>query len=272
VFFGTDQGEEVVHPGTPIEVKFTGHFARSMSIADAMNPANILCYEMNGEALPVAHGAPLRLIAPGWFGVANVKWLRRIEVRDTRFLGRFLGRDYVTVREEQREGEMLVVETSIGRGLLKSAPARVVRSDGGYRIDGMAWGPTAIAAVEVRIENVDEGHACGRGHLAIHVAVLASRLAGNAGRAQHHLPRHRVGGTDPQCRDGPAPGLGTGRGGWSELRNHRNGHSRKTVRPPRMMPSPSPSPQPQRGGVAGQVRADHAVRFPGSPRAGSAHS
>jgi DMSO/TMAO reductase YedYZ molybdopterin-dependent catalytic subunit len=91
-------GEGVAHPGTPIEVKFTGHFARSMSIA-------------------VAHGAPLRLIAPGWFGVANVRWLRRIEVRDTRFLGRFMGRDYVTVREEQREGEMVVVETSVGRGL-----------------------------------------------------------------------------------------------------------------------------------------------------------
>jgi DMSO/TMAO reductase YedYZ molybdopterin-dependent catalytic subunit len=153
VFFGTDQGEEVVHPGTPIELKFTGHFARSMSIADAMNPANILCYEMNGEALPVAHGAPLRLIAPGWFGVANVKWLRRIEVRDTRFLGRFMGRDYVTVREEQRDGETVVVETSVGRELLKSAPARVVRSDSRYRIDGMAWGPTPIAAVEVRIDN-----------------------------------------------------------------------------------------------------------------------
>jgi DMSO/TMAO reductase YedYZ molybdopterin-dependent catalytic subunit len=58
VFFGTDKGEEIVHMGTPFEVKFTGHFARSMSIEDAMNPANILCYEVNGEALSVAHGSP----------------------------------------------------------------------------------------------------------------------------------------------------------------------------------------------------------------------
>ena len=153
VFFGVDKGEEVVRQGKPDEVKFTGHFARSMSIEEAMNPANILCYEMNGEALPEGNGAPLRLIAPGWFGIANVKWLNRIEVRDTRFLGRFMGRDYVTVREEQRDGETVVMETSVGRGLLKSAPARVTSSDGHYRIAGMAWGPAPIAAVEVRVDD-----------------------------------------------------------------------------------------------------------------------
>lgn len=153
VFFGADQGEEVLRRGTPLELTFTGHFARSMSIEDAMNTGNILCYEMNGEALPAAHGAPVRLIAPGWFGIANVKWLRRIEVRNTRFMNRFMGRDYVTVREEQRDGEMVVVETTVGRGLLKSAPARVTLNDGHYSIAGMAWGPTPIAAVEVKIDD-----------------------------------------------------------------------------------------------------------------------
>lgn len=152
VFFGTDKGEEVLRKDTPLETKFTGNFARSMSIDDAMNPANILCYEMNGAALPLAHGAPVRLIVPGWYGVANVKWLSRIELRDTRFAGRFMGRDYVTVREEQHDGRTIVTETTVGRGLLKSAPARVMARDGHYRIDGMAWGPHSIAAVEVRID------------------------------------------------------------------------------------------------------------------------
>jgi DMSO/TMAO reductase YedYZ molybdopterin-dependent catalytic subunit len=153
VFFGADKGEEVLRKGTPAELKFTSNFARSMSIADALNPANILCYEMNGAALPAAHGAPVRLLAPGWFGVANVKWLSRIELRDTRFMGRFMGRDYVTVREEQRDGKAIVTETSVGRILLKSAPAKVTLHDGRYRIAGMAWGPAAIAAVEVKIDN-----------------------------------------------------------------------------------------------------------------------
>jgi DMSO/TMAO reductase YedYZ molybdopterin-dependent catalytic subunit len=153
VFFGADRGDEVLRSGTPFELKITEHFARSMSIEDAMSPTNMLCYEMNGEPLPAAHGAPVRLIAPGWFGIANVKWLRRIEVRDTRFMGRFMARDYVTVREESRDGETVVEQTSVGRVLLKSAPARVTHTDGGYRIAGMAWGPTPIAAVEVKIDD-----------------------------------------------------------------------------------------------------------------------
>ena len=51
VFYGADQGEDVAHKGMPFELKSTDTFARSMSIQDAMNPANMLCYEMNGSAL-----------------------------------------------------------------------------------------------------------------------------------------------------------------------------------------------------------------------------
>ena len=71
--------------GGPLTV--TEQFARSMSLKEAMDPRNLLCYGMNGVDLPTEHGAPVRLIAPGWYGVANVKWLKRIEVRDGRFRG-----------------------------------------------------------------------------------------------------------------------------------------------------------------------------------------
>ena len=46
---------------------------------------------MNGEPLPPEHGFPVRLIAPGWYGVANVKWLTRIEVMDHRYAGQLHG-------------------------------------------------------------------------------------------------------------------------------------------------------------------------------------
>jgi DMSO/TMAO reductase YedYZ molybdopterin-dependent catalytic subunit len=153
VFYGADKGEEELRKGSPLELKFSSNFARSMSIADAMNPANLLCYEMNGEALPTGHGFPCRLVIPGWYGVASVKWLSRIEVRNTRFMGRFMGRDYVTVREERHGGRTIVTESSVGRALLKSAPARVTQRDGRYRVSGMAWGPNPIAAVEVKVDN-----------------------------------------------------------------------------------------------------------------------
>jgi DMSO/TMAO reductase YedYZ molybdopterin-dependent catalytic subunit len=153
VFFGADQGEEILRKGTPLELKTASNFGRSMSVEDATKQENLVAYEMNGSPLPVANGFPARLITPGWYGVANVKWLRRIEVRDTRFMGRFMGRDYVTVREEQRDGETTTVETSVGKLLLKSAPGRVTQRNGRYRIAGMAWGPAPIAAVEVKIDN-----------------------------------------------------------------------------------------------------------------------
>jgi len=147
VFFGADSGIEVIR-----DMKLPQHFARSMSLTDAVNSNNLLCYQMNGAPLPHPHGAPVRLIAPGWYGVANVKWLKRIEVRDTRFMGRFMARDYVTIREEHRNGVTEFVETSVGRALLKSAPARVTRKDGQFRVVGAAWG-APIARVEVQIDD-----------------------------------------------------------------------------------------------------------------------
>ena len=164
-----DQGKEVVFYGHDIgkqkvrDFELTTPFARSMSVADAMSPNNLLCYEMNGAPLDEGHGAPLRLLTPGWYGVANVKWLDRIEVMATRFMGRFMARDYVTVREEQRDGQTVWTESSIGRSLLKSAPARVTRKDGAYRITGAAWG-APVASVDVQVDagpwmpaTIDEG-------------------------------------------------------------------------------------------------------------------
>ncbi|MGH6919004.1 MAG: sulfite oxidase [Geminicoccaceae bacterium] len=147
VFFGTDQGEELVR-----EVKTVQSFGRSMSLADAMSPDNLLCYEMNGAPLPEANGFPLRLIAPGWFGIANVKWLSRIELRSSRYMGRFMAQDYVTLREEQQDGETVWRQTSVGRALLKSVPAKVTRSDGRHQVIGAAWG-APIERVEVRIDD-----------------------------------------------------------------------------------------------------------------------
>lgn len=146
VFWGADAGEEEVR-----EIKLTQHFARSMALEDALAPTNLLCYEMNGAPLPRANGFPVRLIAPGWYGVANVKWLTRIEVRDTRLMNKFMARDYVTLREIPREGGSDWVESSVGRTLLKSVPAKVTRAGGQYRIVGAAWG-APVARVEVQVD------------------------------------------------------------------------------------------------------------------------
>ena len=51
-----------------------------------------------------------------------------------------MARDYVTIREEEHDGETVWAETSVGRARLKSAPARVTKDDDGYRIDGGGLG------------------------------------------------------------------------------------------------------------------------------------
>ena len=148
VFWGADGGpDQIGVPPAPV----VEQFARSMSLEDALEQDILLCYEMNGTPLHPAHGFPVRLLAPGWYGIANVKWLRRIELLDTRYQGRYMAREYVTQRKVVQDGQESVRFTSVGRTLLKSAPARVVRGDAGYRVEGVAWG-AKIDRVEVRVD------------------------------------------------------------------------------------------------------------------------
>jgi hypothetical protein len=67
-------------------------------------------------------------------------------------MGRFMARDYVTIREEDRKGETVAVEPFVGRARLKSAPAKVTIKDGNYRIYGAAWGGP-VSKVEVAIDS-----------------------------------------------------------------------------------------------------------------------
>jgi DMSO/TMAO reductase YedYZ molybdopterin-dependent catalytic subunit len=169
VFWGADRGTVTIRDNSGIvsggrtgsttpdseggfDLTITEQFARSMSLAEALGRDNLLCYEMNGVPLPPEHGFPVRLIAPGWYGVANVKWLTRIEVIDHRYAGRFMARDNVSIREQQRNGETVWTFTTVSHDRLKSAPAKVTRNGNRYAIMGAAWG-APIAAVQVRIDD-----------------------------------------------------------------------------------------------------------------------
>lgn len=153
VFFGVDKKEEQIR-----DLKVEVPFGRSLSVADAQNPLLLLAYERNGVPLEARNGAPLRLIIPGYYGIANVKWLRRIELRNRRFMGKFMGRDYVTLRGERQGGEVVFVESSVARMNLKSIIARVMRretADGAIPVKtyGAVWGDgTEIAKVEVQVD------------------------------------------------------------------------------------------------------------------------
>ncbi len=149
VFFGADSGEEEVRRAT-VDMKF----ARSLSIADASRPGIMIAYEMNGEPLPHAHGGPIRLVVPGSYGIANVKWLDRIHFQNTRWMGRFMAKDYVTLREHKVGDEMQWTMDSVSRTLLKSVVVRVTRSGDHCTVTGFALNDgTPLAKVEVKVDN-----------------------------------------------------------------------------------------------------------------------
>ena len=152
VFFSADRGNEDVTHGRG-NAKVDQHFSRGMDVADATRPEVILAYEMNGQPLPQKNGLPLRLIAPGWYGVANVKWLDHIHVQDSRHMGRFMGRDYVTLKSEDVSGETLWMESWVSRIRLKSAVARLTRTGNNFKAVGFALTDgTPLKAIEVRVD------------------------------------------------------------------------------------------------------------------------
>src|SRR5258706_2454783 len=156
VCFAADQGVEKIRGG-----EYPQHFARSLSLQDAGRVGVLLGYQMNGQPLDKKHGAPLRLIVPGWYGIAWVKWMNRIELHDRRFLSRFMGRDYVTIRGEKRGDDVVWRATSVGKMNLKSVVARVTRRlASALHVTGAAWSDgTPIRSVEVKIDDETWGPA-----------------------------------------------------------------------------------------------------------------
>jgi DMSO/TMAO reductase YedYZ molybdopterin-dependent catalytic subunit len=69
-------------------------FARSLSLERALHPDVLLADRMNGAPLPANHGAPLRAVAPGAYGMDSVKWLVRLRLLRHPFEGHFQINDY----------------------------------------------------------------------------------------------------------------------------------------------------------------------------------
>jgi hypothetical protein len=86
--------------------------------------------------------------------VSNVKWLSRIELSDRRFMGKFMGRDYVTIMGRQVGDTVEYTETSVTRMRPKSVIARVTRgANGRIKVFGAAWcDGTPLKAVDVRVD------------------------------------------------------------------------------------------------------------------------
>jgi DMSO/TMAO reductase YedYZ molybdopterin-dependent catalytic subunit len=154
VFFGADKGEEQVEFR---QQSFTvdQQFARSLPRDIALSDRPLVVYAMNGDPLTRHQGAPVRLLVPGYYGVANVKWLSEVHVQEDQFLGKWQARWYRTLSGETINGDLKWVERAISRMRLKSFVARVTRTGDRHTVLGVVLNDgTPIRGVEVR---VDEG-------------------------------------------------------------------------------------------------------------------
>jgi len=142
VFTGADRGAVPDHGVVP--------FQRSLPIDVARGQDPLLVWEMNGAPLTRDHGFPVRLIVPGWYAVASVKWLTDIELVEQPFAGHFQLDRYVYVKD----GVIVEpVSTMRVRSLITSHSDGDAVRPGLLRIEGVAWsGAHPIERVEVSVD------------------------------------------------------------------------------------------------------------------------
>ena len=79
---------------TEISFRAADGYSESIPLERAMRDEVLVAYEMNGEPLNNKHGAPVRLLVPGLYGLKSVKWLTRIVAEDSDFQGYWQVRDW----------------------------------------------------------------------------------------------------------------------------------------------------------------------------------
>jgi DMSO/TMAO reductase YedYZ molybdopterin-dependent catalytic subunit len=155
----TDEAVEVVFTGADhgIERGVEQDYQRALALDEALGDDVLLAYEMNGAPLPRQHGFPLRLVVPGWYGMAHVKWVRDIAVVDRPFEG-FQHQAYRLRQTVEEPGEAV---TRIEPRALLVPPGipdfmsrvRFVRP-GAVTLEGRAWsGWAPVERVEVSTDD-----------------------------------------------------------------------------------------------------------------------
>jgi DMSO/TMAO reductase YedYZ molybdopterin-dependent catalytic subunit len=147
VLQGADTGAINDEPKTPGVV----HYDRSLPIEKAKQPDVLLAYAMNGKDLPPEHGAPLRAVVPGWYGMASVKWLTRLYVSQERYRGYFqtLNYSYFT-RGHGFPSIQAISEIQVKSSIARPAVGDIVPAKSQHRVFGAAWtGEAEIRKVEV---------------------------------------------------------------------------------------------------------------------------
>src|SRR3954471_15018094 len=131
-------------------------FGGSIPLDKAGRREVLLAWSMNGEPLAPVHGAPLRVVVPGYVGARSVKWLERIEVRDTPWEGYFQHVVYRLLPEDGTPGPgagMPLGLVALNADVLSPADgARVPAGPVEVRGYAFAGGERHVARVDVSVD------------------------------------------------------------------------------------------------------------------------
>ncbi len=135
-------------------------FTRSIPLAKALHPDTLLAYEMNGRPLPLLHGAPLRVITPGWMAESCMKWLTEVTVRAEEAPGYYMQQAYRMPETSIQPGSglpgsvMVPVEQMPVKSLIAAPGEGDTLKTGPVTIQGVAWaGESPVAKVEVSCDD-----------------------------------------------------------------------------------------------------------------------
>ena len=145
------EGADVCSQAEPVE-----RFGGSIPFDKACRPEVLLAWAMNGEPLPLVHGAPLRVVVPGYIGARSVKWLERIEVRSTPWPGYFQHVVYRLLAEDASPGPGAGISLgliALNADVLSPANGETVAA-GPVEVRGYAFagGERHVARVDVSVD------------------------------------------------------------------------------------------------------------------------
>ena len=159
-----DGAIEVVFTGLDRGVR-DGHehaYAFSLPLGEALREEVILAHTMNGQPLPPQHGFPLRLVAPGWYGMVSVKWLNRITVVAEPFRG--AEQDVYRIKQSEEDDgvpvtRVMVRSLMVPPGIPDFLTRRRFLAPGRHIVEGRAWsGHGAVRSVDVSADGGKTWH------------------------------------------------------------------------------------------------------------------
>jgi len=157
-FEGADHGPYHLQAILPETNQNDLAFVRALPLAEAVDPLSgiLIAYQMNGEPLRPDHGAPFRLIAPHWYAVASVKWLKRIDVLTQLYVGEFQTGHYIYQWPDRAHEAVRLMR--VRARITDPAPGAILPL-GPYTVRGKTWSGTGpVTQVDISLTGEGDWH------------------------------------------------------------------------------------------------------------------